>query len=68
MKPNLGLKGGARKGAGRPFNTGKYKEQTIVIRVPKSLYEKIDEMLEDFRKNVSNNQVLQGENDEEYRS
>lgn len=63
-KPNIKSKGGARKGAGRPFNTGKYKEQTVVIRVPKSLSEKIDGILKDFLEKVKSEEMEKGANDE----
>lgn len=41
MKKKKENRGGARKGAGRP----KTKEDTVVIRVPKSLVPKIKELI-----------------------
>jgi len=38
-------KGGRREGAGRPLNSGIYKEKTIAIRIPMSLYPKISKIL-----------------------
>jgi len=37
--------GGRRKGAGRPLNSGIYKEKTISIRIPVSLYPEISKIL-----------------------
>lgn len=34
-------RGGKRSGAGRPKNSGKFKEETVAIRVPKSQLESI---------------------------
>ncbi len=41
-------KGGFRKGAGRPKNTGKYKEETKSIRIPLTLVPYIEDILLDY--------------------
>ena len=46
MKGKIENRGGKRKGAGRP----KTKEDTVVIRVPKSLVPKVKEMIIKHRK------------------
>ncbi|MET0573074.1 MAG: hypothetical protein ABWZ79_16750 [Pedobacter agri] len=46
-------KGGYRKGSGRPHGTGKYNEETIPVRVPKSLLPKVNKILSDFIKEKS---------------
>ena len=38
---NTSTKGGARKGAGRPKNTGLYGEPTVAVRLPISLADQI---------------------------
>jgi hypothetical protein len=43
---------GNRSSRGRPINTGKYKEKTVLIRVPISELGKINKMLEDFLKEI----------------
>jgi len=44
----MSTKGGFRKGAGRPKNTGKYKEETKSIRVPLTLVPYIEDILLDY--------------------
>ena len=39
-------RGGTRKGAGRPRGTGKYGEKTIPLRVPESLVDAVNELIE----------------------
>jgi hypothetical protein len=63
-KPNSKSKGGKRNGAGRPFNTGKYKEPTTLVRIPKSLSVKVDEILGEFLENVNGEKTEKGANDE----
>lgn len=46
MKKGKENRGGARKGAGRP----KTKEDTVVMRVPKSLVPKVKSMIEKHRR------------------
>jgi len=48
------VRGGKRKGAGRPTGTGKYQEPTKAVRVPISLIQKID----DLAKGVSGDREL----------
>lgn len=45
-------KGGARPGAGRPVGSGVYRESTVSIRIPKSLFKTVQKMLNDFKKNL----------------
>lgn len=39
-------KGGKRKGSGRKLNGGKYGEQTVPVRIPKSFVDKVKSMIE----------------------
>lgn len=39
-----------KKPAGRPWNSGTYKEQTVQMRIPISLVPKVKKMLEEFKK------------------
>lgn len=39
-------RGGQRRGAGRPKGTGKFGEKTIPLRVPESLLDAVNELLE----------------------
>jgi len=46
-------KGGRREGAGRPANSGKYKEQTVTIRIPLSLVPKVLVLLDKLERKVN---------------
>lgn len=43
-------RGGYRKGAGRKLNSSKFGEQTIPVRIPKSLVQKVKELLMNVNK------------------
>lgn len=45
--------GGYRDGAGRKINSGKYKEETVQIRIPVSLIPKVRAMLDKLEKKVN---------------
>jgi DNA polymerase V len=47
--------GGARSGAGRKKNTGKFKEDTKVIRVPVSLLDSVKSSLELYKSQLKSN-------------
>ena len=49
---NIHNHGGARKGAGRKKNSGNFKEQTKVIRVPISLFDSITPSIEMYKSQV----------------
>ena len=49
---NIHNHGGARKGAGRKINSGNFKEQTKVIRVPISLVDSITPSIEVYKSQV----------------
>ena len=49
---NISNHGGARKGAGRKKNSGSFKEETKVIRVPVSLVSAINPVIEVYKSQV----------------
>ena len=50
--------GGARIGAGRKINTGKFKEKTQVMRIPISLVNNVGQALKEYKKEIDNSQFL----------
>jgi len=44
--------GGARSGAGRKKNTGKFKEKTQVMRIPISLVNNVGQALKEYKKEI----------------
>ena len=52
---NTSNHGGARKGAGRKKNSGSFKEETKVIRVPVSLVNAINPVIEIYKSQVKSN-------------
>ena len=44
--------GGARIGAGRKINTGKFKEKTQVMRIPISLVNNVGQALKEYKKEI----------------
>jgi len=49
---NIHSHGGARKGAGRKKNSGSFKEETKVLRVPISLVDSITPSIEMYKSQV----------------
>ena len=45
--------GGARIGAGRKINTGKFREKTQVVRIPISLINKVNQALDEYKNEVN---------------
>ena len=46
-------RGGAREGAGRPTGQGRYGEPTQIMRIPKSMLDKVSELIESQNKTLS---------------
>ena len=55
---NTSNHGGARKGAGRKKNSGSFKEETKVIRVPVSLVNAINPVIEVYKSQVKSDVCL----------
>ncbi|MDC0980756.1 hypothetical protein OAR51_00395 [Candidatus Pseudothioglobus singularis] len=49
---NKSTHGGSRKGAGRKKNSGSFKEETKVIRVPVSLVDSINPVIEIYKSQI----------------
>ena len=49
---NIHSHGGARKGAGRKKNSGSFKQETKVLRVPISLIESITPSIEVYKSQI----------------
>jgi len=51
-------RGGKRKGAGRPKNSGKYKEPTKPVRIPVSLIDKVKSFINKLISNEKENKEV----------
>ena len=57
---NKSTHGGSRKGAGRKKNSGSFKEETKVIRVPVSLVDSINPAIEIYKSQIKSDVEVLG--------